>query len=58
VLAVEPELAILDVLPPSGNGFELARSLRQQHELPIIFLTARDAVADRSRDSNWAPTIT
>ena len=47
VLAVAPDLAILDVLLPSGNGFELARLLRQQRELPIIFLTARDAVADR-----------
>src|ERR1700722_14862582 len=47
VLAVAPDLAILDVLLPSGSGFELARSLRQQHELPIIFVTARDAVADR-----------
>ena len=46
MLAVAPDLAILDVLP-SGNGFDLARSLRQQRELPIIFLTARDAVADR-----------
>jgi two-component system, OmpR family, response regulator len=47
VLATAPDLAILDVLLPSGNGFELARLLRQHHELPIIFLTARDAVADR-----------
>jgi DNA-binding response OmpR family regulator len=47
VLAVAPDLAILDVVLPSGNGFELATSLRQQRELPIIFLTARDAVADR-----------
>jgi DNA-binding response OmpR family regulator len=47
VLAFAPDLAILDVLLPSGNGFELARLLRQQRELPIIFLTARDAVADR-----------
>jgi DNA-binding response OmpR family regulator len=47
VLAVAPDLAILDVLLPSGNGFDLARTLRQKHDLPIIFLTARDAVADR-----------
>ena len=47
VLAVAPDLAILDVLLPGGNGFDLARLLRQRHELPILFLTARDAVADR-----------
>jgi DNA-binding response OmpR family regulator len=47
VLAVAPDLAILDVLLPSGSGFALATLLRRQHELPIIFLTARDAVADR-----------
>jgi DNA-binding response OmpR family regulator len=35
------------VLLPSGDGFDLARALRRRHELPIIFLTARDAVADR-----------
>jgi two-component system catabolic regulation response regulator CreB len=47
VLSAAPDLAILDVMLPSGNGFELARLLRRQRELPIIFLTARDAVADR-----------
>ncbi len=47
VLAAAPDLMILDVMLPGGSGFELARSLRAQHELPIIFLTARDAVADR-----------
>ena len=47
VLGIAPDLAILDVLLPSGDGFELARLLRERHELPIIFLTARDAVADR-----------
>jgi CheY-like chemotaxis protein len=36
VLAFAPDLAILDVLLESGNGFELARLLRQQRELPIF----------------------
>ena len=47
LLAAAPDLAILDVLLPSGSGFELARSLGRQHDLSIIFLTARDAVSDR-----------
>jgi DNA-binding response OmpR family regulator len=47
VLALAPDLVILDILLPGGSGFQLARSLREQRELPIIFLTARDAVADR-----------
>ncbi|MFZ0379068.1 MAG: response regulator transcription factor [Solirubrobacteraceae bacterium] len=47
LLATAPDLLILDVLLPSGNGFDLAMRLRLQRELPIIFLTARDAVADR-----------
>jgi two-component system, OmpR family, response regulator len=47
LLAAVPDLAIVDVMLPSGNGFELARSVRRSRELPIIFLTARDAVVDR-----------
>ena len=47
VLAAAPDLAVLDVLLPSGNGFELARKLRAARDLPIVFLTARDAVEDR-----------
>jgi DNA-binding response OmpR family regulator len=47
VLAAAPDLAVLDVLLPSGDGFELARSLRAARDLPIVFLTARDAVEDR-----------
>ena len=47
ILAAAPDLAVLDVLLPSGDGFELARSLRAARDLPIVFLTARDAVEDR-----------
>jgi two-component system OmpR family response regulator len=47
VLAAAPDLAVLDVLLPSGDGFELGRRLRAARDLPIIFLTARDAVEDR-----------
>src|SRR6202012_602221 len=49
VLAAAPDLAVLDVMLPSGDGFELARALRDARDLPIVFLTARDAVEDRPR---------
>ena len=36
-----PELAILDVMLPDGNGFDLMEKLRQNSDYPILFLTAR-----------------
>jgi two-component system, OmpR family, response regulator len=47
LLAGAPDLAILDVLLPAGDGFELARALRAKRDVPVLFLTARDAVEDR-----------
>ncbi len=46
-----PDLVVLDVMLPDLDGFEVARRMRQ-HEgsgahVPIIFLTARDATADK-----------
>jgi two-component system OmpR family response regulator len=46
-----PDLVVLDVMLPDLNGFEVARRLRQAEgagsRVPIIFLTARDATADK-----------
>ncbi|WP_432841965.1 response regulator transcription factor [Dactylosporangium sp. CA-092794] len=43
----QPELAILDVMLPDIDGFEVARRLRRGgHRFPVLFLTARDATAD------------
>lgn len=43
-----PDLAILDVMLPDGDGLGLMRSLRGiVPQLPVVFLTAKDAVADR-----------
>jgi DNA-binding response OmpR family regulator len=42
-----PDLAILDVMLPGPDGLSLARMLRDRADLPILFLTARDALDDR-----------
>ncbi|HEU4326574.1 MAG TPA: response regulator transcription factor [Roseiflexaceae bacterium] len=42
-----PDLVVLDVMLPGLDGLEVARRLRAVSEVPIIMLTARDAVPDR-----------
>ncbi len=42
-----PELAILDVMLPDGNGFSLMEQLRKKGEYPILFLTARGEDEDK-----------
>lgn len=41
------DLLILDVMMPGETGFELAKSLRQTSDVPILILTARDESAMR-----------
>jgi two-component system copper resistance phosphate regulon response regulator CusR len=42
------DLVILDVMIPGRNGFEVCRELRKSGQrMPILMLTARDAVEDR-----------
>ncbi|MDT2601248.1 response regulator transcription factor [Enterococcus hulanensis] len=41
-----PDLIILDVTLPDGNGFELCREIRQVSTVPIFFLTAHDLESD------------
>ncbi|WP_153075419.1 heavy metal response regulator transcription factor [Paraburkholderia bonniea] len=43
------ELVVLDVMLPGIDGWEIMRVLRAQHDLRVIFLTARDHVNDRIR---------
>jgi DNA-binding response OmpR family regulator len=52
VTAELPDLAILDVMMPRLDGFEVVRRLRAQEEtarIPIILLTARAQDADVAR---------
>lgn len=41
------DLVVLDVGLPDIGGFDLCRSIRQSHDLPILFLTARSGEIDR-----------
>lgn len=43
----EPDLLVLDVGLPDGNGFELCKTIREFSTVPIIFLTARSDEIDR-----------
>jgi len=42
-----PDLVILDVMLPDLDGLEVCRRLRAASQVPILMLTARDAVPDR-----------
>jgi two-component system, OmpR family, response regulator ChvI len=41
-----PDLAILDIKMPRMDGMELLRRLRQQSDVPVIFLTSKDEDVD------------
>lgn len=41
------DAAILDVMLPEMDGFELCRTLRKESDIPIVMLTARGDVMDR-----------
>ena len=44
----EPDLVVLDVMLPDLDGFDVAKRLRAAgSRVPVLFLTARDAVEDR-----------
>ena len=43
-----PDAIVLDVMLPDIDGFEVLRRIRSdQPDVPVLFLTARDAVEDR-----------
>ena len=45
--AVKPDICLLDVMLPQKDGFTIADEIREiDTRVPIIFLTARSAVAD------------
>jgi heavy metal response regulator len=49
VQELEFDLIILDVMLPGLNGWQLLPLIRRKSSVPVLFLTARDAVEDRVR---------
>ncbi|MCX2162311.1 response regulator transcription factor [Corynebacterium auriscanis] len=48
IASERPDLAILDVMMPKRDGLEVCRELRSHgDDIPILLLTARDAVSER-----------
>jgi two-component system OmpR family response regulator len=45
-----PDAMVLDVMLPDMDGFDVAKRLdAEQTRVPIVFLTARDAMSDKLR---------
>lgn len=42
-----PDLVILDIMLPDGNGYHFAREVRESSSVPIIFLTAKGSESER-----------
>src|SRR5690625_492599 len=50
VLASYPcDLAIVDIMMPVMDGYELTRDIRQYYDIPIILLTAKDQIEDKEK---------
>jgi len=47
--SAEYDAIVLDIMLPRMDGWELLRRLRKTRKVPVLMLTARDAVRDRVR---------
>ncbi|MFD1064701.1 response regulator transcription factor [Oceanobacillus locisalsi] len=43
----EPDLAILDIMLPDGEGYDLCRKIREVSRIPILFLSAKSDEIDK-----------
>ena len=45
--SVKADLAILDIMMPNMDGWELCRELREDGDIPVLMLTAKGETADK-----------
>jgi two-component system, OmpR family, response regulator len=43
------DLAIVDLMMPNKDGFQLAKEIRENYDIPIIILTAKDSLTDKAK---------
>jgi len=43
----KPDLLLLDIMMPGMDGFEVCRKIREESDLPIIILSAKDRNSDK-----------
>lgn len=44
--STDPDLVLLDITLPDGDGFEICKYIKETKNIPIIFLTAKDEEKD------------
>ena len=47
VMLAKPDLVVLDVMLPGGDGVELCQQIRQKTDTPVVMLTAKSTEKDR-----------
>ncbi|UOQ95430.1 response regulator transcription factor [Halobacillus shinanisalinarum] len=43
------DLAIVDLMMPNKDGFQLSKEIREEYDIPIIILTAKDSLVDKAK---------
>lgn len=46
---VWPDLAVVDVMMPGMDGYELTKRLREEMDIPVLLLTAKGELEDKER---------
>ncbi|HAP32405.1 MAG TPA: DNA-binding response regulator [Firmicutes bacterium] len=44
---IRPDVVVLDLMLPGKSGFDLCQALRQESNVPVLMLTAKDGLEDK-----------